>query len=238
MATQYSFGKVVNDGLALYVDAADRNSYSGSGSTLRDLSVSRKNGTLNSPSGPTFNASNGGSIVFDGSDDYVNFGTGTQSNVFTADFTVCGWIFHDTLSVVGTVIGDWYTGGVQTVPEWQVQSANIGDNTVSFYVYVQGTGWPFYNTRSNIPTNSWLNFCVSRIGTSLTLYANSNSLGTVTNTGTWGTTTGNLNMGIAGNNSHEPYRGRIANLMIYKGRGLTASEMLQNYNAQKTRFGL
>ncbi len=69
MATQFAFGKIVTDGLVLALDAADRNSYPGSGTTWTDLSINKSNSTLTNS--PIFNSSNGGSIVFDGVDDYT-----------------------------------------------------------------------------------------------------------------------------------------------------------------------
>ena len=68
MAVQYSFGKIVTDGLVLCLDAADRNSYVSGSSTWRDVAGSN-NGTLTN--GPTFSSANGGSLVFDGVDDSV-----------------------------------------------------------------------------------------------------------------------------------------------------------------------
>jgi hypothetical protein len=75
MATQFANGKIVTNGLVLCLDAADRTSYLGSGTTWFDLAGSN-NGTLTN--GPTFNSTNGGSIVFDGVDDYA------VSNNFTS----------------------------------------------------------------------------------------------------------------------------------------------------------
>jgi len=62
--------KIVTSGLVLALDAADKLSYRGSGTTWRDLSGNNNTGTLTN--GPTFNAGNLGSIVFDGTNDYVN----------------------------------------------------------------------------------------------------------------------------------------------------------------------
>ena len=67
MAFSYS-PKIVTDGLVFAVDAANKKSYPGSGTTWTDLAGSN-DGTLTN--GPTFDSGNGGSIVFDGSDDYI-----------------------------------------------------------------------------------------------------------------------------------------------------------------------
>ena len=63
------YGGIVKDGLILDLDAAKRDSYPSSGTVWNDISGFQNNGTL--INGPTFNSSNGGSIVFDGVDDYV-----------------------------------------------------------------------------------------------------------------------------------------------------------------------
>ena len=79
----FSFSpRIVTDGLVLYLDAANQRSYPGSGTTWSDISRGGNNGTL--VNGPTFDPGNGGSIVFDGVDDYVsipdiNFTTATPS---------------------------------------------------------------------------------------------------------------------------------------------------------------
>ena len=70
MAFAYS-PKILTDGLVFAVDAANKKSYPGSGTTWTDLAGSN-DGTLTN--GPTFNSGDGGSIVFDGTDDLVDFG--------------------------------------------------------------------------------------------------------------------------------------------------------------------
>jgi hypothetical protein len=63
-------GRIVTDGLVLSLDAGDRNSYPGSGTTWRDLSGNNNSGSL--VNGPTFNSANQVSILFDGVNDYVS----------------------------------------------------------------------------------------------------------------------------------------------------------------------
>ena len=69
MAFNYS-PKIVTNGLVLCLDAGNVKSYVSGSTTWTDLSPTQKNGILTN--GPTFNSSNGGSIVFDGVDDYIN----------------------------------------------------------------------------------------------------------------------------------------------------------------------
>ena len=72
--------EIVKSGLVLYLDAGNQNSYPGTGTTWTDISRNNNNGTLTN--GPTFNSENGGSIVFDGTNDYVSTAL-TSTNSFT-----------------------------------------------------------------------------------------------------------------------------------------------------------
>jgi hypothetical protein len=232
MATQYANGKIVTNGLVLCLNAADKNSYPGSGTTWTDI-ASTNNGTLTN--GPTFNSANGGSIVFDGSNDYVGIGVDKSCNRFTGDFAVSAWVNRTNAGVTfGNIIGDYYTNSTANALEWQIMMSD----TAQFNLYNVTGGYIIGNTASGFNAGTWINIVVSRIGSTITMYSNTNSIATVTNTTTFGSATGNLNIGIDGNNSSEPFTGNIASVLIYKNKGLTATEVLQNYNATKSRFNL
>jgi hypothetical protein len=216
--------------LVLNLDAGNASSYPGSGTTWTDLS-SAKNGTL--VNGPTYSSANGGCIIFDGANDYVNIGVGKGVNQFSGDFAISVWVMADsTGSTFGNIVGDYYTGSVSTTNEWQLMMSNGAQ--ISFYRV--GTG-SIFNIASGYSANTWINVVVSRIGSTITLYTNSNSIATATNSNIFGTATGNLNIGIDGNNAQEPFKGRIADVKIYD-KGLSASEVLQNFNALRGRYGL
>lgn len=226
--------KIVTNGLVLALDAADKNSYKGSGTLWKDLSGNNKNGTL--INGPTFNGSRGGSITFDGTNDYVNLGVGTGINQLPADFTVSLWVRATAAnSNYGNLIGDYYTNSTANTNEWQIMMNNSSAN-LNFYVV--GPGYVIGNISSGFGANTWINVVLTRIGSMVTLYANNNVITSATNSTSLGTVTGNFNIGIDGNNSSEPFSGNIASVLIYKNKGLTATEVLQNYNAVKPRFGL
>ena len=70
--------RIVTDGLVLCLDASDPQSYSGSGNTWSDRSGNGSNGTLTN--GPTFDSDNKGSLVFDGVNDYINFGNPSSAS--------------------------------------------------------------------------------------------------------------------------------------------------------------
>jgi len=90
---------VVTTGLQLYLDAGNASSYPGSGTTWTDLTVNGRNGTLTN--GPTYSGTNGGSIVFDGTNDFVQC-TGSLSAAALRNFSnaviltassICSFIF-------------------------------------------------------------------------------------------------------------------------------------------------
>jgi hypothetical protein len=230
MATQFAFGKIVTNGLVLALDAADRNSYPGSGTTWTDLSGNGNNGTLTN--GPTFSNN---SIVFDGTNDYVNIGVDKSCNRFTADFAISAWVNRTNSGVTfGNIIGDYFTNSTANALEWQI----LMNNNANFALYNVTGGFIINTVSSGFSPGNWINVVVTRIGSTITMYANTNSIATATNSTTFGSATGNLNIGIDGNNSSEPFTGRIGEVLIYKNKGLTSSEVLQNYNAQKSRFNL
>ena len=115
--------RIVTNGLVFCVDAADTNSYPGSGTTWFDLSGNGNNGTLNN--GPTFNSANRGSIVFDGTNDWISV-TRNSSLSPTSEITEEAMIFRTSTSdqvFIGLQYGSsgensyalWYEGGAVRV---------------------------------------------------------------------------------------------------------------------------
>ena len=221
---------IVQSGLVLSLDAGNVRSYPGSGTTWRDLSGKNSNGTLNN--GTAYSSANKGILIFDGGNDYVNLGTSSTFNQFAGDFTVSAWVNRsNTGGTWGNIIGDYYTNSTATTGEWQIMMSNGG----AFNLYLVGPGY-IVSPTSNFGANQWHNVAVTRAGSSIVMYVNSTSIATATNSSTFGTSGGNVNIGIDGNNSAEPFTGNISIVQIYN-RGLTASEILQNYNMTKSRFG-
>jgi hypothetical protein len=102
---------LVQDGLILALDAADKNSYKGTGTLWNDLSGNVNNGTLTN--GPSFNNSNGGTISFDGTDDYVsitNNSTLRPSTELTIEYIIKGTTPSGWCPIIGYGNGD-YTNG-------------------------------------------------------------------------------------------------------------------------------
>ena len=148
MALQYS-PKISTDGLVLCLDAADRNSYPGTGTTWTDLSGNGNNGTLTN--GPTFSSSNRGGISVDGTNDYINCGNGSTIQQTTNDFSISVWI--KILTQTGTATFK----GIIISKNAQAASAGYGfywNNSVNKFLWSTANGV----TSSEIfTTNTWTN---------------------------------------------------------------------------------
>jgi len=182
---------------------------------------------------PLYDYYNKGSFKFFASNKYIKLGNTANVNQFTGDFTVSLWAMATAENAnYGNLIGDYYTAGVQTTNEWQIMMNN---SSAFLNVYRHGTGYIINNTSSGFSANTWINVVLTRAGTAVTLYANNNVIGTATNSSVFGSATGSVNIGIDGNNSEKPFSGLISNVLIYK-KGLSAVEVAQNYEAQKSKF--
>jgi hypothetical protein len=243
----------VTDGLVLYLDAANPNSYL-SGSTIwNDISRSGTNGTLTN--GPTFSSANGGSIVFDGVDDYIDaIGTTSDYNyIFSSGtFSLSFWIKKSANNVRYVIAGNTLTNsekGFFIIAEYGI--SGFGDNCLRMTVTGNQTNFRLIagSTNDNTLGTSWTHCTFTcqnpdKIGqwyingvasTTSTRVGSGNA-----NQGTYysGPATRTLNIGRANFTSTTiPLNGNIAQFSIYN-RTLSASEILQNYNATKGRFGL
>lgn len=229
MATQYSFGKIVTDGLVLCLDAADRNSYVSGSTTWFDV-ASSNNGTL--VNGPTFNTGSGGSIVFDGVDDQVYTTSGDVFNIQGPGNITAVLKVNNTGSKASTSILNILkpNNGIQI---------GYRDYGVSFGIFKYGGGFMLPITDStNIPQQNEITFIsVNFSGSNIEYYKN----GTLRqSTSVAVNQTGLAPYVISGYTIAqyaETFTGNIYATQIYN-RTLSAQEVLQNYNAQKSRFGL
>ena len=222
-ATKGKFlGAISTTNLVFYVDAGKSMSYSGSGTTWTDLSSSSYNGTLTN--GPTFDSDFGGSIVFDGTDDYVQF----SSDMFNpnSDFTISAWVNLDTASGTNnyTIISNVDATGSIQLRYKNGSGVQIIDNNI---VQV-GTF-----TSSTLSITTWHNVTVTRSSNTYTLYLNGSSTSSFTSSNTYDG--GARSIGINRYNS-EKWDGKIAQVFAYSS-ALSASDVLSNYNATKDTFG-
>ena len=217
MSFHYS-PKIVTDGLVFYLDAANSRSYPGSGTSWIDLGKNKTNGLLTN--GPTFDSSNGGSILFDGLDDYVDWSTNPLSSLSIITYD-CWFKASGTGHSFFTISSS----------NFRVYYQNVGAPAIGWYFAFSGQNIYFnysYNT-------NWTNIVYSYDGSTHLCYINGVSYSFIPGSGT----SSQSNLRISGRSTASTLNlnGNIASTKIYN-RAFTSSEILQNYNATKTRFGL
>lgn len=228
-------------------------------SKFRDMSGNGNDGLVFN--GVGYDSGNGGSLIFDGVDDYVNYGN-IFNDVFAGvdkKFTISSWVNYNALQQNGNVIlsklGDSIFNENQRQISFQVRNINYGSFELEFFAYftLTVTNYAGYRTvNANIQTNQYYNFVVSYDGSidgsgRYSLFVNGiqyNVTPTFTG-GTWGDIQpGNARMSIGAtigekvtNSPRSLLNGKIAKISIYN-RALTASEIQQNFNATRIRFGI
>lgn len=202
--------KIVTNGLILSLDAADINSYPGSGTSMYDLSGNNYTFTLQGNA--TYSTQGKGSIYLDGSSDGIQRLTTTA---LRSAVTLVQWI--KTSDTVGLMLSGEPVG-----------------STGGYYVGAYYPGQGFYNNNCGFPTYYLDTLQTSNPATPIN-YLNNNwhmweakGLDFFSWTDTWNF------LGYAAGYEIAGYIGKI---LMYN-RVLTASESLQNYNALKTRFGV
>jgi hypothetical protein len=229
--------KIVTDGLVLSLDAGNTKSYVSGSTTWFDKSGFSNNGTLTN--GPTFNTGSGGSIVFDGVDDYVALGSSVNSFMRTnLPITLEAFVFINTSSNNETIIGNtWASTGLMI--------RKTSTNTIRFILVENGSN--YRGKDSPTITTGWYHTVGTYNGNdindlnNINVYINSsnlNSSGIFEGTVTTITPIRNTNIGTTGDNTNLAFlNGKVAIARIYN-RALSQAEITQNYNAQKGRYGL
>ena len=230
--------KIVTDGLVLCLDAAIGKSYPGSGNTWYDLSGNGNNGTFGaSTAAPTFSAANGGSIVFDGVDDYVSLQYDSSLSFGSSNWTIESWIYPSSFDDYGMIWDHGY-GSPNTLRSIVVY---IDRTTGLLRIAQSPNGSTNYDVSLGISVmlNGWNHIAVTKSGSSIIPYLNTISSNSITAYDLYDSTTRSHYIGIQGDfQSVTDYEGNISNFRIYKGNALSANEVQQNYKATKGRFGL
>lgn len=230
------YEEIITSGLTFNIDAGFTPSYPKSGTTWRDLSYSSYTGTL--INGPTFSGSNGGSITFDGVDDYVNFGNQNLGlDLISKSF--CAWVnLGSTLANPTGIIDKDFDTSPGVYGGW------------GFWVQSNRKLW-WWNTpnqdildsgSTTIGINVWTHVAVTYNSSTKTasFYINgllNSSIGksdiSEISSGTQPLSIGSIRSGTPSQGGY--VNGKISNIFAYN-RVLSASEILQNYNSQLNRF--
>ena len=226
---------IVTDNLILYVDAGNVQSYPGSGTTWYDI-VGSNDGVITNA---TYSSTDGGVIVFDGSGDYV---MADNHNIPSLEsFSVSLWLKYGG------------TPSAHRIPFW----ISDAEGTPNFLYIEIGSGYNYlgvatetfsqnkYSTAAaGINDDNWQHIAVTRNSGTVLIYKDGIVVTTTAHNmyGGWNTGPGkDLSIGVGMDNgniySSSSVTGSIASVIIYN-KALTAAEVLQNYNAHKSRFGL
>jgi hypothetical protein len=236
------FREVPDTSIVLSLDAGNTGSYPGTGTLWNDLSEYSNDGTL--INGPTFTSTNGGGIVFDGTDDYVSISDNTtlRPTVFTLDVWIKPTSFTNLNS---TIIVKPYNSSPWTSPflSYMIRINDYG--TILQCSTNNGTYCPL-SVNYSFSTGTIYNIVYtydSRTGLAIS-YLNGNQVGTTTfasgnilysafpvllgSSGGYVSTGGNIN---------EEFSGTIYNVNTYN-RFLSSTEILENFNGTKAKYGL
>jgi hypothetical protein len=206
---------IIQKDLVLCLDAGNQKSYSGSGNVWRDLARSN-NGTLTN--GPTFSSTNGGSIAFDGVNDYVDIGNPISIQSLTQG-SIEAFYYRTASTATYQMIFTDVNSDLEIT---------YATNTLQFYIGNSGIGY------SHAITGQWF-YLVGVWGVGFKrLYLNGVQVASGTNTGL---NTGSRVRYIGSRAGGLPFNGLIPIVRVYN-RDLTPAEILQNYNATKGRFRL
>lgn len=224
------YESIVMSGLTLCLDAGFTPSYPTTNTTWYDLSYSDKNGTLTN--GTSYSTDGGGTIVFDGVDDYVDISN--PSNLQTQNFTISIWVNPSSATNAITAIVDYDHGVGQG---WVIQSEDATTNRYFYLAYYDGS---VYQPATGIGvgkgvqlTNSvWQNLSFTKNGTSIIGYLNGSQIFTSTagNGNVSYLANKNLRIGNTVSINGRNYNGKFSSTQIYN-RSLTANEITQNFFA-------
>jgi hypothetical protein len=228
------------NGLVLYLDASSKMSYQGTGTSWNDLSWNNRVGVLTN--GPTFNESNGGSIVFDGNNDFVEFGD--ILDLGTNSLTVNIWTYINSVSTGQTFLSKALLGA----QNFRYSVGTGGPSNDRLTAFMQGNGGtdiaPYGST--SLPINTWFmsTFIFDRTS-NIRIYYNG-VRETLTNSATISQWTGldfqSINPfrvgSYTGANNVTPVQstnGRIASVIVYF-RAITEDEIFKIYKNTKAKF--
>jgi len=233
MAVGYN-PRITTSGLVLCLDAGNRRSYPGSGTTWTDLSGNGNNGTLTN--GPTFSSTEGGSIVFDSVNDYALVTSSASIPTGASARTLSIWFYTNSTSWADYVNSLFYYGSGNTG-----QSFGIDMNpypAIEFFTWGGAGRDLIFNT--TFAQVGWKNLTITYGGsTTCLIYENAVLTQTFNMSVSLNTTSSDVYIGAVNPSvlAGAYYDGRISSVSLYN-RALSATEITQNFNATRGRYGI
>jgi hypothetical protein len=202
-------------------------------SQWKDMSGNGADGTLVNGAGINYDTG-GGAMLFDGTDDYVN--VPSFSNQPSSQITCDAWINPTEPVSTGTVRGGVISAN-NTMYLGIFNSADGGSTHSLHWANVTSSSRPS-SANGNIPNNTWTHIAGTWDGSTSRAWVNGVEVWSSGQSGTIPSAT--YVVGTYGNGLTDAvhnFQGRIAVARVYN-RALSATEILQNYNNGRTRFGV
>jgi len=210
---------IITDGLVFHVDAANRASYPRSTTAILNDTINSNGGTANSS--PTFTND---AFNFDGTDDYFQYSV-TPNDLVGSSFSIGAWINTD-VSTQGMIISN--TNASRFYIETYLRSGNL------YCHWGIGSSQNSATSAAQISTDTWHYYIATYDGNIAKGFLD----GVLKDTTTIGAKSyGSNNLRIGYNLNSLAFNGEIGPVHIYN-RALSSTEVLHNYNALKSRFGL
>ena len=232
MLPTFTTPNIVTSNLVLWYDPSNSVSYPGSGSTITNLASTSLNGTMSNITytDPYFS--------YNGSSSQISVPDNALLEPGTGDWTMEAWVYLSNNSGSKVILGKFDPGGMAADVSY---SMRISGST-AYAQLGDGSGAYVNSTNYTLPLNTWTQivYVWKNVATnSLETYINGTSIGTVNHSlGSILNTSANLYIGSYNNGEYSQYmNGRIGITRLYSA-ALTSAEVLQNYNADKSKYGL
>jgi len=222
---------VVDSSLKLWLDAGQPASYPGSGTTWTDVSGLGNNGTL--VSGATYNSDNGGSIALDGSTGYVLLGPIPEIGISTSSFTMGIWVYPT--GAAGNIVSMSSTN-----PSGSWNMPPIAATGQKFRGKIWSNNYLYSTSTYTLNTWYYVVLVFDYVAGAQRFYVNGDLQDSQTGISYGSSGTNNylfLGQSNPGADNTGMFPGKISNFHIHN-RALTATEILQNFNALRKRYGI
>ena len=219
----------VTTNLVYYLDAGNTSSYPGSGSTWSNLMGTGNNITLYNS--PTYSSANGGYLTFVPASS--QYGECATSLTYMSNYTIEVWHYYTTYSGGNPcIVTENYPGTTSKIAYCLGNATGtmpVVQNSFFTGAWQASAGWT--------PTaNNWYHIVATYDGANLKLYVNNSNVVTTANTTPVQSNTGGFRL-MRRWDLGDYWGGRLAIYRVYN-RAITASDVTQNFNAEKARFGL
>jgi hypothetical protein len=222
----------VTSNLVLYYDPSNSSSYSGTGTTVNDLSGNGLSGTMSNVSftDPYFS--------YNGSSSEISVPDNALLEPGSGDWSIEFWVNYSVLAGSSRILIAKTDGGLSAEWGYGLRTAANGN---TFMEIGNGTT-SLQSSLTALTTNTWyqvVGVWTNVSSNSLSLYINGNLIGSISHSFTSiKNTTSPLYLGsFNGGQFSQWLNGRMGVVRIYD-KSLTSSEILQNYNADKSKYGL